>query len=93
MAWAAVGFGVAAGSLHDVNADALVVVSIATVVFPAAAVAAALAVRHGWWRLSGALLIVSAATPTTFAWALNIPALVVGVVLLVGPVLYEVLAP
>lgn len=84
LAWAVLGFGVAVGSLGGVNADARVVVAVASVVFPFAAATGALAVHQGRLRSAGVLLIVSAATPTYFFWAPNIAALVMGVTLLVG---------
>jgi hypothetical protein len=83
--WAIVAFIVAAGSLAQVSPDALPVVGMASVVLPLSAVLAAVAAAHGRLRVAGALLVLSAATPTYFAWVLNVPAVVVGVLLLATP--------
>ncbi len=83
--WAMVGLAVALPSAAMVNLDARVVVGIASVAFPACAALAALAVAKGRLRMSGLLLVLSAATPTYFAFLLNLPALVVGTALLVVP--------
>ena len=50
-----------------------------------AAVAAAGSLGRHHDRLAGALLLVSALTPTYFAAIVNVPALVLGLVLLVAP--------
>ena len=84
-AWAMVAFAVASVSLANVSTDALVVVSTASVVLPLAAFLAAVAAGHDRLRVAGALLVLSAATPTYFAWVLNLPALLAGVVLLAAP--------
>ena len=83
--WAVVGAAVALSALSQVNPDARWIVGVASVVFPAAAVGAALALRRGALRWAGALLLVSVATPTYFAWAVNLPALVAGLGLLLAP--------
>ena len=85
LVWAIVGALVAFSALSDVNADARLLAGIASVVGPVAAIAASLALgqRHDRW--AGALLIVSVATPTYFAWVLNVPALLVGLILLMAP--------
>ncbi len=85
LAWGALGFGVALGSVPHLVGDARLLVGIASVVLPAAAIGAALAVARDHPRGAGVLLVISAATPTYFAWVLNIPALVVGLVLVVAP--------
>ena len=85
LVWAMVGFAVATGSLTAVNADALVPLAIASVAFPACAAAAALALGRDHTRIAGVLLLLSVATPTYFAWAINLPALVIGVALAVAP--------
>jgi hypothetical protein len=92
-AWAMVAFAAAAAFLADVNADALLVVGVASVVLPLAAVLAAVAAGHDRLRLAGALLILSAATPTYFAWALNIPALLAGVLLVAAPGIIVIRSP
>ena len=80
-----VAFIVAAGSWAEVSTDALVLVGAASVVLPLAAFLAAIAAAHDRLRAAGALLVLSAATPSYFAWVLNIPALLAGVVLLAAP--------
>lgn len=55
--------------------------AVASAAFPLAAGAASLALGRERYRLAGVLIVASAATPTYFAWGLNIPALIVGVVL------------
>ena len=84
-AWAMVAFTVASVSLPNVSTDALVVVGTASVLLPLAAFLAALAAGQDRLRVAGALLVLSAATPTYFAWVLNIPALLAGVGLLAAP--------
>lgn len=83
--WAAIGAAVALSQVGAANPDARWLVGAASVVFPAAAVLAALAVRRGALRVAGALLVVSVATPTYMAYPLNLPALVVGLALLMSP--------
>ena len=84
-AWAMVAFTVAVVSLANVGTDALVVVGAASVLLPLAAFLAAIAAALDQLRVAGALLVISAATPTYFAWVLNIPALLAGAVLLAAP--------
>jgi hypothetical protein len=84
-AWAMVGFGIAALGLAGVDADSRIVVGVASVVFPMGAVVAGMAAARGRARAAGALLLLSVATPTYFLWAVNLPALVAGLVLLAGP--------
>lgn len=84
-AWAVIAIIVAAASLGEVSTDALVLVGAASVVLPLAAFLAALAAAHDRLRVAGALLVLSAATPTYFAWVLNIPALLAGIGLLAAP--------
>lgn len=87
--WAVAGAGIAFGALREVNPDARVVVVIASVLGPAAAVAAAVLVGRRQDRWAGAVLMLSVVTPTYFAAALNLPALLVGSYLLVGGRLQE----
>ncbi len=87
--WAIVGAGIAVGAVRDVNPDARVVVVVASILGPAAAIAAAVLAGRRRDRWAGALLVLSAATPTYFAVALNLPALLVGLYLLVGGKLQE----
>jgi len=83
--WAIVGAVMALSSLAQVNSDERWVVGIASVVFPAAAAGAAHALRRGALRWAGVFLLLSVATPTYFAWPLNLPALVVGLGLVLAP--------
>ena len=85
LAWAALGFGVAIGALPHVASEGRLLVGVASVVLPVGAVGAGLALARNRPRLAGGLLALSAATPTYFAWALNIPALIVGLMLIVAP--------
>ena len=68
-----------------VNPDARVLVGIASVAFPGCAVVAAVAVARDHHRTGGVLLLLSVGTPTYFAWALNVPALIVGIALVAAP--------
>ncbi len=83
--WATGGAAMAISSLANANDDARVLVWSASVVFPLCALAAAWALRHHRDRMAGLLLVASVATPTYFAYPLNILALVVGLALLVRP--------
>ena len=85
LAWAVVGGAIAVLGLRQVTPDARLLVAVACVLGPTSAVAAsrALGVRRD--RLAGVLLLMSVVTPTFFAAALNLPALVVGAVLLATP--------
>lgn len=85
LVWAGVACGIAFGNLGQVNADALPFVAVASVVLPAAAVGASFALGRGRDRLGGALLVLSVGAPTYAAAALNVPALLVGLALLVAP--------
>ena len=87
LVWAIIGWSVALTGLGQVNADARLLVAAASAAFPLAAVGAFPALDRGMDRTAGALLIVSAATPTYFAYAINLPALLVGLVLLIWPAL------
>lgn len=83
--WAFGGAVIALAALFPVVGDAPVALYIASVVFPSAAAGAALAVRSSRDRLAGLLLLISVATPTYFAYVVNLPALIVGIVLLAWP--------
>lgn len=85
LVWAVVGGLVAFTALSDVNPDARFFVGFASVLGPAAAIAASIALSRRRDRLAGVLLIVSVITPTYFAWVLNVPALLVGLILLIAP--------
>jgi len=81
--WAAVGAAVAFPALGSAGSDARVIVGLASTFGPLAAVAAAWLVVRGHDRAAGALLLVSVLTPTYFAYVLNLPALGVGLALVV----------
>lgn len=83
--WSVGGFAVAAASMPAVNADARVIVGLASVAFPVCAAVAAIAAARHHLRTAGLLLLLSVATPTYFAWVINVPALLVGTALLVSP--------
>jgi hypothetical protein len=83
--WAVLGAAVALGSLGNVNDDARLLVGVASVVGPLVAVLAAVQLSRHADRPAGVLLALSAVlTPTYFAYVINLPALVVGVVLTVA---------
>jgi hypothetical protein len=83
--WAVMGASVALAALPNVNEDARLVVALASVAFPLCALGAAAALGRQRDRLAGLLLLLSVATPTYFAYALNVVPLIVGVALLVSP--------
>ena len=83
--WAVVGLAVGLPSIGAVNADARVLVLAACAVGSASALMASAAIASRRERFAGALLVVSVITPTFFAWVLNVPALLVGVVLILAP--------
>ncbi|HEX2046218.1 MAG TPA: hypothetical protein VHF27_00535 [Acidimicrobiales bacterium] len=83
-AWAMVGFAIALPSLARVNADARLLVGVASVVFPTCALLAGVAVVHGRPRAAGVLLLLSAATPTYFVSPVNLVALAAGAALLLA---------
>lgn len=85
MIWAVGGGAIALTALFTVIGDAPVILYIASVAFPLAAVGAAVAVRSGRDRVAGLLLLASVATPTYFAYIVNVPALIAGIVLLAWP--------
>jgi hypothetical protein len=86
LAWAVVAALVTGTSLGDVNSDAVLFVAAASVVGVLCAVSAVVLLGRGSDRGAGLLLVASAIiTPTYFAYALAVPALVVGIVLAVKP--------
>lgn len=85
LVWAVVGAAIALPALASMDEGAVLVVGAASILGPFAAVAASwLAGRRGD-RSAGAFLVISVFTPTYFAALLNLPALVVGIVLLAAP--------
>jgi hypothetical protein len=85
IAWAAAGFAVGIASLSSINADALPLVLAACLIGPGAAVMASRAIDRRHNRRAGWFLLVSVLTPTFFAWVLNVPALLVGLLLMLAP--------
>ena len=85
LVWAAIGASVALASLGSVNADARLFVGAFSVAGPLAAVGAAWLLGRGADRAAGALLLLSVLTPTYFAYVLNLPALLLGLALVVAP--------
>ena len=85
LAWAVVGLSVGLAALRTATADARLLFLTACIVGPAAAALAAASLENHRDRLAGLLLLVSVVTPTVFAWILNVPALIVGLGLLVAP--------
>jgi hypothetical protein len=83
--WAAAGGVIALTALDSVGANARLIVGLASTLGPLAAIAAAWLILRGHNRAAGALLLLSVLTPTYFAYVLNLPALVVGLVLLIAP--------
>ena len=83
--WAVIGLVVALASFPRTNSDSVLLVGVASVAFPLAAAIASVALGAGRDRAAGLLLLVSVATPTYFAWVLNVPALLLGLTLLVVP--------
>lgn len=83
--WAGVGGVVALASLGTVNSDARLLAAAASTLGPLAAVGSAWLLTRGSDRVADVFLLLSVLTPTYFAWVLNVPALVVGLGLLVVP--------
>ena len=83
--WAVVGLVVGLRVLQSVNADAQLLVLLACVVGSGAALLASACLSVHRDRLAGALLAASAVSPTVFAWALNVPAVLVGAALVIAP--------
>lgn len=83
--WSVVGLGVALAALPHVNRDARALVLVFSLAGPGCALAAARLAPRGHLRVVGLLLVLSAGTPTYFAWALNLPALFVGLGLVLSP--------
>ncbi|MCU1484518.1 MAG: hypothetical protein JWN67_1264 [Actinomycetia bacterium] len=85
LVWAVIGASVALSALGDVDPDARLLVGAFSIGGPLAAVGAARLLARGAGRAAGALLLLSVLTPTYFAYVLNVPALLVGVALVVAP--------
>ncbi len=78
LVWAAVGLTIALTSQGRATADLRPFIGTLSVALPLTAVLAASALRRERDRVAGIFLLVSAATPTYFAWPVNLPALIVG---------------
>lgn len=85
LAWGVVAGAIALQALPNVNHEVRWLVGIMSVVLPACALGAAQAFRAGAPRIGAALLLLSSMTPTYFAWALNVPAILIGTALVVAP--------
>jgi hypothetical protein len=85
LVWSVVGLAIALSAVSHVNPDARLLVAAASIALPAAAALAAVALAAHRDRAAGLLLLISVATPTYFAWVLNVPALFVGLALLLAP--------
>ena len=84
--WAWCGAAVALASVRSLNADARVLVAVASVVGPSLAILAARQLSRRADRLAGVFLLISALlTPTYFAYVINLPALLVGIALSAAP--------
>ena len=83
--WAVVALVIGLAMLGSYNTDARLLVIAAAMVAAGSAALASVSLAHRRDRIAGALLIVSVVAPTSFAWVLNVPALLVGVALLVAP--------
>lgn len=84
--WAAVGGAIAFSSLGEVNKDARGLVLAAATVGTLAAVGASVLLSLRATRAPGLLLILSGiVTPTYFAYALNLPVIAVGCLLVIRP--------
>jgi hypothetical protein len=70
--WAVIAGAVALVALPDVNPDVRLLIGVLSIVVPLAAVAAAWSLHRGNDRLAVVLLLVSVATPTYMAWAINV---------------------
>jgi len=85
LTWAITGLVLAVAALPGVSEDARLALGVASVAFPLCALGAVSAIRSHMDRLAGLLLLLSVATPTYFAYVANLPALLVGAVLLARP--------
>jgi hypothetical protein len=83
--WAVVGMLVAVPFVASVNSDVKFLGGFIAVVGPLSALLAARAIARKHDRLAGFFFVLSVLTPTVFAWPLNVPALLVGLALVIGP--------
>ncbi len=80
--WGIAGFVLAGGALDEVNDDIAWLVTALTILGPLAALAAAWAIRRARTSVAVALLVISLATPTYFAWVLSLIPIIIITVLL-----------
>lgn len=81
--WSAVALGVVLAVFPAVDGDARPLVgAVGALAAAAAFVAGRILLSAGNRRRAGILLVASSAAPTSFAWVLNVPALLVGLFLL-----------
>jgi hypothetical protein len=85
LVWAVVALSIGLATFGSYNSDARLLVIAVSIVATGSAALASVSLAHRRDRIAGTLLIVSVVAPTSFAWVLNVPALLVGVVLLVAP--------
>ena len=85
LVWAVVALSVGLATLKSYNSDARLLVISASVIAAACAALGAVTLAHHRNRLTGMLLLISCIAPTSFAWVVNVPALVVGAMLLLVP--------
>jgi hypothetical protein len=85
LVWASTGFAIALASLSAVNPDARPIVALATTLGPLAAIGSVIQLARRADRTAGALLVASLVTPTYFAWVVSVPALLVGLWLVLAP--------
>ena len=86
-AWAVIGFSVGLVAVRDAAGTGRFVLIAACIAGPGAALLASLSLASHRDRLAGVLLLASVITPTVFAWVLNVPALLIGLSLLIAPTL------
>jgi hypothetical protein len=82
--WAALAFLLALQGWSRTNSDARWFVGAFTVLGPLCAIGSAVLIHREILRWAGVFLVLSAATPTYFAWPLNVLALLVGLLLIGG---------
>ena len=84
--WACAGATTAFAGLGDVNADARVLVTLASIIGPAAAFVAVFMLINHRRVWAGVALVVSLITPTYYAWPLSVlPVFVLALLVLDAP--------
>lgn len=92
-AWAVAGAVLGALSVADATDSGRLPMIVAAVIGVAAAAAAAVLLHRGHSRAAGALLVLSAVTPTGFAYLPNLAAVLGGLALLMWPHQQRSVAP